>query len=72
MAPNVRPKYTISLRTREGRKKQKEEKEATGPHGNLVIIYRFSFNANRAPSFNPPPRTAYNAAFQDALSQLRR
>ena len=62
--------------------------KATGPHGDLVIIYQFGFNANRAPSFNPPPRmvnqpaiemtdmenaqrTAYNAALQDALSQLR-
>ncbi len=62
--------------------------KATGPNGDLVIIYQFGFNANRAPSFNPPPRmvnqpaiqmtdmenaqrTAYNAALQDALSQLR-
>ena len=62
--------------------------KATGPHGDLVIIYQFGFNANRAPSFNPPPRMvnqpaiemtdmenaqrmAYNAALQDALSQLR-
>ena len=61
---------------------------ATGPHGDLVIIYQFGFNAKRAPSFTPPPRmvnqpaiemtdmenaqrTAYNAALQDALSQLR-
>ena len=61
---------------------------ATGPHGDLVIIYQFGFTARRAPSFNPPPRmvnrpaiemtdmenaqrTAYNAALQDALSQLR-
>ena len=61
---------------------------ATGPHGDLVIIYQFGFNAKRAPSFNPPPRmvnqpaiemtdmenaqrAAYNAALQDALSQLR-
>ena len=29
---------------------------ATGPHGDLVIIYQFGFNANRAPSFTPPPR----------------
>ena len=63
--------------------------KATGPHGELVIIYQFGFNAKRAPSFNPAPRmvnqpaiemtdmenaqrTAYNAALQDALSQLRR
>ena len=62
--------------------------KATGPHGDLVIIYQFGFTAKRAPSFNPPPRmvnqpaikmtdmenaqrTAYNAALQDALSQLR-
>ena len=62
--------------------------KATGPHGELVIIYQFGFTARRAPSFNPPPRlvnqpavemtdmenaqrTAYNAALQDALSQLR-
>ena len=62
--------------------------KATGPHGELVIIYQFGFNAKRAPSFNPAPRlvnqpaiemtdmenaqrTAYNAALQDALSQLR-
>ena len=63
--------------------------KATGPHGELVIIYQFGFNAKRAPSFNPAPRmvnqpavemtdmenaqrTAYNAALQDAISQLRR
>ena len=63
--------------------------KATGPHGDLVIIYQFGFTAKRAPSFNPAPRmvnqpavemtdmenaqrTAYNAALQDALSQLRR
>lgn len=62
--------------------------KATGPHGDLVIIYQFGFNAKRAPSFNPAPRMvnqpavemtdmesaqrmAYNAALQDALSQLR-
>ena len=62
--------------------------KATGPHGELVIIYQFGFNAKRAPSFNPAPRmvnqpavemtdmenaqrTAYNAALQDALSQIR-
>lgn len=62
--------------------------KATGPHGDLVIIYQFGFTAKRAPSFNPPPRmvnqpaiemtdmenaqrTAYNAALQDALTQLR-
>ena len=61
---------------------------ATGPNGDLVIIYQFGFNAKRAPSFTPPPRMvnqppiemtdmenaqrmAYNAALQDALSQLR-
>ena len=61
---------------------------ATGPNGDLVILYQFGFNANRAPSFTPPPRMvnqppiemtnmeiaqrmAYNAALQDALSQLR-
>ena len=63
--------------------------KATGPHGDLVIIYQFGFTAKRAPSFNPAPRmvnqpaiemtdmenaqrTAYNAALQDAISQLRR
>ena len=62
--------------------------KATGPHGELVIIYQFGFTAKRAPSFNPAPRRvnqpaiemtdmesaqrmAYNAALQDALSQLR-
>lgn len=62
--------------------------KATGPHGDLVIIYQFGFTAKRTPSFNPAPRmvnqpavemtdmenaqrTAYNAALQDALSQLR-
>lgn len=62
---------------------------ATGPHGDLVIIYQFGFTARCAPSFNPAPRmvnqpavemtdmenaqrTAYNAALQDALSQLTR
>ena len=30
--------------------------KATGPHGDLVIIYQFGFTARRAPSFNPPPR----------------
>ena len=62
--------------------------KATGPHGDLMIIYQFGFTAKRAPSFNPPPRmvnqpavemtdmenaqrTAYNAALQDALTQLR-
>ena len=62
--------------------------KATGPHGELVIIYQFGFTAKRAPSFNPAPRMvnqpaiemtdmesaqrmAYNAALQDALSQLR-
>ena len=62
--------------------------KATGPHGELVIIYQFGFNAKRAPAFNPAPRMvnqpaiemtdmesaqrmAYNAALQDALSQLR-
>ena len=30
--------------------------KATGPHGDLVIIYQFGFTAKRAPSFNPPPR----------------
>ncbi len=62
--------------------------KATGPHGELVIIYQFGFNAKRVPLFNPAPRmvnqpavemtdmenaqrTAYNAALQDALSQLR-
>ena len=61
---------------------------ATGPNGDLVIIYQFGFTAKRAPSINPPPRMvnqppiemtnmenaqrmAYNAALQDALSQLR-
>lgn len=29
---------------------------ATGPHGDLVIIYQFGFTAKRAPSFNPAPR----------------
>ena len=62
--------------------------KATGPHGDLVIIYQFGFTDKRAPSFNPPPRmvnqpavemtdmenaqrTAYAAALQDALTQLR-
>ena len=30
--------------------------KATGPHGDLVVIYQFGFTAKRAPSFNPPPR----------------
>ena len=63
--------------------------KATGPHGDLVIIYQFGFNATRTQSINPPPRmvnqpaiemtdmenaqrTAYSAALQDAISQLRR
>ena len=63
--------------------------KATGPHGELVIIYQFGFTARRAPLFNPPPRMvnqptvkitdmetaqrmAYNAALQDALTQLPR
>ncbi len=62
---------------------------ATGPNGDIVILYHFGFTARRVPSFNPPPRpvnkpdveitdmenaqrTAFNAALQDALSQLRR
>jgi len=30
--------------------------KATGPHGELVIIYQFGFTAKRTPSFNPAPR----------------
>ena len=62
---------------------------ATGPNGDIAILYHFGFTARCAPSFNPPPRmvnqpavkmtdmenaqrTAFNAALQDALSQLRR
>ena len=62
--------------------------KATGPHGELVILYQFGFTARCTPSFNPPPRmanqpavemtdmenaqrTAYNAAMQDAMAQLR-
>lgn len=38
--------------------------KATGPHGDLVIIYQFGFNANRAPSFNPPPRMVNQPAIE--------
>ncbi len=62
--------------------------KATGPNGELVIIYLFGFNPARMPSMNPPPRmvnqpavemtdmesaqrTAYSAALQNAVDQLR-
>ena len=38
--------------------------KATGPHGDLVIIYQFGFSANRAPSFNPPPRMVNQPAIE--------
>ena len=38
--------------------------KATGPHGELVIIYQFAFKANRAPSFNPPPRMVNQPAIE--------
>ena len=38
--------------------------KATGPHGDLVIMYQFGFNANRAPSFNPPPRMVNQPAIE--------
>ncbi len=38
--------------------------KATGPHGDLMIIYQFGFNANRAPSFNPPPRMVNQPAIE--------
>ena len=37
---------------------------ATGPHGDLVIIYQFGFTAKRAPSFNPPPRMVNQPAIE--------
>ena len=37
---------------------------ATGPHGDLVIIYQFGFTARRAPSFNPPPRMVNQPAVE--------
>ena len=37
---------------------------ATGPHGDLVIIYQFGFTARRAPSFNPPPRMVNQPAIE--------
>ena len=38
--------------------------KATGPHGDLVIIYQFGFNAKRAPAFNPPPRMVNQPAIE--------
>ena len=38
--------------------------KATGPHGELVIIYQFGFNAKRAPSFNPAPRMVNQPAVE--------
>ena len=38
--------------------------KATGPHGDLVIIYQFGFTAKRAPSFNPPPRMVNQPAIK--------
>ena len=38
--------------------------KATGPHGDLVIIYQFGFTAKRAPSFNPPPRMVNQPAIE--------
>ncbi|MBR0503881.1 MAG: FMN-binding protein [Kiritimatiellae bacterium] len=38
--------------------------KATGPHGDLVIIYQFGFTARRAPSFNPPPRMVNQPAIE--------
>ena len=38
--------------------------KATGPHGELVIIYQFGFNAKRAPSFNPAPRLVNQPAIE--------
>ena len=63
--------------------------KATGPHGDLVIIYQFGFTPKRMLSPNLTPRMvnqpaveitdmenanrmAYNAALQNALSQLSR
>ena len=37
---------------------------ATGPHGDLVIIYQFGFTVRRAPSFNPPPRMVNQPAIE--------
>ena len=37
---------------------------ATGPHGELIIIYQFGFTARRAPSFNPPPRMVNQPAVE--------
>ena len=38
--------------------------KATGPHGELVIIYQFGFTAKRAPSFNPAPRMVNQPAIE--------
>ena len=38
--------------------------KATGPHGDLVIIYQFGFTAKRAPSFTPPPRMVNQPAIE--------
>ena len=38
--------------------------KATGPHGDLVIIYQFGFTAKRAPSFNPAPRLVNQPAIE--------
>ena len=38
--------------------------KATGPHGELVIIYQFGFTAKRAPSFNPAPRMVNQPAVE--------
>lgn len=38
--------------------------KATGPHGELVIIYQFGFNAKRAPSFNLAPRMVNQPAVE--------
>ena len=37
---------------------------ATGPHGDLVILYQFGFTARRAPSFNPSPRLVNQPAVE--------
>ena len=38
--------------------------KATGPHGDLVIIYQFGFDAKRAPSLTPPPRMVNQPAIE--------
>lgn len=38
--------------------------KATGPHGELVIIYQFGFTAKRTPSFNPAPRMVNQPAVE--------